>query len=60
MTDNEKRAHDLAIAISVPKCMEEEKESRMNKKDITVDYFSAYINTYESALEALNKKYPNQ
>lgn len=60
MTDNEKRAHDLAIAISVPKCIKMEEFLQANKKDGTVDYLSEYIKTYEEALEALNKRFPNQ
>ena len=60
MTDNEKRAHDLAIAISVPKCIKKEEFLQANKKDGTVDYLSEYIKTYEDALEALNKRFPNQ
>lgn len=51
MTDNEKRAHDLAIAVSVPKCLKKEEYLQANKKDGTVDYFSEYIDTYNDALE---------
>lgn len=43
MTNNEKRAHDLAIAVSVPKCLKKEEYLQANKKDGTVDYLSEYM-----------------
>jgi len=60
MTDNEKRAHDLAIAISVPKCLKMEEYLQTHKKDGTVNYVEEYMETYEVALEFFNKKFPNQ
>ena len=60
MTDNEKRAHDLAIAISVPKCIKKEEYLQSNKMNGDVDYFSEYINVYEIALRKFNEKFPNQ
>ena len=59
MTNNEKRAHDLAIAVSVPKCLKKEEYLQANKKDGTVDYLSEYMDTYNDALEFFNKKFPN-
>ena len=51
MTDNEKRAHDLAVAASIDICRTE--------KEIPVDYFTAYMGVYENALEIFNEKFPN-
>lgn len=60
MTDNEKRAHDLAVAASIDICRTE-KEIQVAKgtKEIPVDYFTAYMGVYENALEIFNEKFPN-
>lgn len=60
MTDNEKRAHDLAIVICTDVChLKRQSQVDAGKTHVTVDYFEEYINAYESALEAFNEKYPS-
>ena len=60
MTDNEKRAHDLAIVICTDVChLKRQSQVDAGKTHVTVDYFEEYINVYESALEAFNEKYPS-
>lgn len=60
MTDNEKRAHDLAIAVCADVChLKRQSQVDAGKTHVTVDYFEEYINAYESALEAFNGKYPS-
>ncbi len=59
MTDNEKRAHDLAVAL----CMEtaHAKSSSLisaGETNITIDYFEEYMSAYTKALEAFNKRFP--
>lgn len=60
MTDNEKRAHDLAIAVCIDTChLKRQSQIDTGKTHVTVDYFEEYTNAYESALEAFNEKYPS-
>lgn len=60
MTDNEKRAHDLAIAVCTDVChLKRQSQVDAGKTHVTIDYFEEYINAYESALEAFNEKYPS-
>ncbi len=60
MTDNEKRAHDLAIAVAVDVChVKANSQINNGQDDVSIDYFSEYINAYESALEAFNRKFPD-
>lgn len=57
MTDNEKRAHDLAIAVCTDVChLKRQSQVDAGKTHVTIDYFEEYINAYESALEAFNEK----
>jgi len=60
MTDNEKRAHDLAVAASVDICKSQREIQILNgKNEISVDYFKAYMGVYENAVELFNEKFPN-
>ena len=60
MTDNERKAHDLAVAISVDICRDNRETRRHNgKKEFAVNYFEEYLNTYKDALELLNSEFPN-
>lgn len=53
MTDNEKRAHDIAVASMIVA------SKFPNKDDNTVDLYQYYINSYESALIAINRDFPD-
>lgn len=60
MTDNEKRAHDLAVAASIDICRtEKEIQAAKGAKEIHVDYLKAYIGFYENAIEVFNEKFPD-
>lgn len=60
MSDNEKRAHDLAVAICLDVCnMKRQHQISAGKTEITVDYFSEYMNAYDLAIEAFNEKFPD-
>ena len=60
MTDNEKRAHDLAVAVCIDAChLKRQAQIDSGKVHVTVDYFEEYMNAYESTLEAINEKYPS-
>lgn len=60
MTDNEKRAHDLAMAICVDICqMKRNLQIVKGNTEISTDYFNEYINAYISALEGLNERFPD-
>lgn len=69
MTDNEKRAHDLAVAICVDVCHLKVNNQIANIKpganaenmEMTVktDYFIEYMNAYNGALEAFNRHFPD-
>lgn len=55
MTDNEKRAHDLAVAICIDAVhVKVNSQIAKGKEVVPVDYFSEYMNAYEIALEAFN------
>lgn len=56
MTDNEKRAHDLAVSVCIDVChLKRQAQIDSGKVHVTVDYFEEYTNAYESALEASMK-----
>ena len=58
MTDNEKRAHDLAVAASIDICKTDKEIQLANgAKEISVDYFKAYMGVYETAVELFNEKF---
>lgn len=62
MTDNEKRAHDLAIMLTSkilnPEfLMNEPKEA--DGKTINVDPYQKYKQIYDAALKSLNADYPD-
>lgn len=61
MTDNEKRAHDLAVAM-VP-VLYNQQVSSVNIEDIesgiTVDVYKDYMEVYELALKSFNRDFPD-
>lgn len=60
MTDNEKRAHDLAVAICIDMChLKRQSQIDAGKTHVAIDYFKEYINAYEAALDTFNEKYPS-
>lgn len=60
MTDNEKRAHDLAVAMCIDLChLKYNAQISAGKTNIELDYFEEYIKAYEVTLDALNEKYPS-
>jgi len=60
MTDNEKRAHDLAIAVCVGTAYTKINcEISSGETKIKIDYFQEYMNAYNAALESFNKAFPD-
>lgn len=60
MTDNEKRAHDLAVAFSVEFFrMKSNNPNLYGMENTGVDIYKEYINIYDNALESFNKHFPN-
>lgn len=58
MTDNEKRAHDLAI-VMLPKLVESRLLAATQQGvDSRVDWYAEYITLYERALTAFNRDNP--
>lgn len=61
MTDNEKRSHDLAVAM-VP-VLYNQQVSSVNIDDIesgiTVDVYKDYMEVYELALKSFNRDFPD-
>ena len=59
MTDNERRAHDLAVAVAVDLArVQREKASITGAREIGYDYYAAYIAAYREALANLNAEFP--
>lgn len=56
MTDNEKRAHDLAIA-SIPFLFSATKNTK--HEDNPFDLYAAYLSTYNEVLKAFNRDFPD-
>lgn len=59
MTDNEKRAHDLAIAF-IPMAFENHKAAIYNEsipEDTHFDIYSVYMECYKNALESFNRDF---
>lgn len=54
MTDNEKRAHDLAIA-SIPILYNAAKNAE--SEDNRFDLYATYLSTYNEALKAINRDF---
>lgn len=69
MTDNEKRAHDLAIAICVDVChlkinnqiakIKPDVNAENTEMAVKMDYFAEYMNVYNSTLESFNRHFPD-
>jgi len=66
MTENEKRAHDLAVA-TTPYLLKQQEENYIASHSIDsdeplqlkVDIFQTYMSLYESAVEAMNDHFPD-
>jgi hypothetical protein len=60
MTDNEKRAHDLAVAVSIEICRAKANSQISSCKSVVnVDYFAEYMNIYENTIKAFDKHFPD-
>lgn len=58
MTDNEKRAHDLAIAVCSDICrLKINTQIANGEGDVAVDYFHEYMNAYNAAIESFNREF---
>lgn len=53
MTDNEKRAHDIAVAAMIIA------GKIPNKGTDTVDIYQYYISAYNAAIESVNRDFPD-
>lgn len=61
MTDNEKRAHDLAVAL-VPLMRDRHASQILNgelPEDDVFDAYEYYMGCYESALKSFNRDFPD-
>ena len=56
MTDNEKRAHDLAIA-SIPLLYTDAQNAK--EEDNRFDLYNAYMSVYNEALKSFNRDFPD-
>lgn len=54
MTDNEKRAHDIAVAAMIIS------GKIPNKDENTVDLYQYYISAYNAALESVTRDFPDE
>lgn len=60
MTDNEKRAHDLAVAICIDVChIKINNQIAGANTDEKIDYLTEYLEAYKAALEAFDKEFPD-
>lgn len=61
MTDNEKRAHDLAI-FALSKTIDFEQlaknAAQCGETEISVDFYAEYIKAYNAVLPAFNRDFP--
>lgn len=60
MTDNERRAHDLAIAVAVEIGRLKANAQTLNGEKIDINYLSEYISAYKLALDAFEKEFPTE
>lgn len=60
MTDNEKRAHDLAL-VMLPKIFENISLNahESGETNVTIDAYKEYLKVYEINLQAFNRDFPN-
>lgn len=60
MTDNEKRAHDLAL-VMLPKVFENISLDAYDsgETNVTIDAYKEYLKVYEKNLQAFNRDFPN-
>ncbi|MCD7887049.1 MAG: hypothetical protein LUG44_05455 [Clostridiales bacterium] len=69
MTDNEKRAHDLAIAY-LPIAYDEQRKALIDQVvkaedppesvDVSIDIFKLYCDLYGASLDAFNAHFPGK
>lgn len=59
MTDNEKRAHDIAIACIQIQAKFLKEEAIRNKHGIKMDLYNMYRDAYETALTAVTRDFPD-
>lgn len=60
MTDNEKRAHDFALTVSVNLCnISREIRLASGETKIETDYFAQYMSVYKDALANFNEQFPD-
>lgn len=60
MTDNEKRAHDLAIVMCASACLLKIKEQILNgNSEVSVDYFNEYMNAYKITVNSFDSEFPD-
>lgn len=60
MTDNEKRAHDLAVALCIETYhLKAKSKIAAGETNVSVDIFAEYLKAYELGLKAFNEKFPN-
>lgn len=52
MTDNEKRAHDIAVAAMIVA------GKNPNKGENIVDIYQYYISAYNAAIKSINRDFP--
>ena len=58
LTDNEKRAHDLAIAVAIEVGRLKANAQTLNGEKIDINYLSVYTSAYKLALDAFEKEFP--
>lgn len=60
MTDNEKRAHDFAIALlPITAKLKVNELAQSGEVDIRIDYYKEYLQYYQAALSAFDRDFPN-
>jgi len=60
MTDNEKRAHDLALfALSKIGPSDEQIERAERGEKVSLDYYTEYKNLYAHLLRSFNRDFPD-
>jgi hypothetical protein len=60
MTDNEKRAHDLAAAMVLSMINLRMKEiAQSGETNIIIDIYHEYMKIYNSSLESFNRDFPD-
>ena len=58
MTDNEKRAHELAVAVMIDQA-NVNRETAVGAAKFSYNYYQAYISAYREFLASLNAESPD-